>query len=175
VSHVLVPLNPLAYGHGIAHVVSVHDAVEGPLPASRDGRAPLELGPLLGWQLHFPWAKNPLPMNGGHGNRYAHAAAARNCRMTSYFLARQLPRLERIRVQLVWEVVTRGTRDEDNLGDLAKRVVDGLRDDPAKDLRSVVVDDTPDYVVREMHRIHYAPRDARTRPRAHFRLHVWPA
>lgn len=165
VSQILIPLDRLAYGHGIAHVEAVH--------AAEQGDAALELGDLLGWQLHFPWPKNPLPMNGGYGNRYAHAAAARSTRASAYFLARQLPRLERIRVQLVWEVVTRGTRDEDNLGDLAKRLVDGLRDDPPRGLSSVVPDDTPEYVVREHPRINYAPR-SQDRPNAHFRLHVWP-
>jgi hypothetical protein len=131
------------------------------------------LGALLGWQFHLPYETNPLPMNGGRGNHYAHAAQAKKVRETAYWLATQVPRQERIRVQLVQHVVSRRTRDADNLGELAKRLVDGLRDDKRRGVTSIVPDDDERYIERLHPAIVEHERSPET-PRAYFRLHVWP-
>jgi hypothetical protein len=123
------------------------------------------------YELHLPWSTNPIPMNGGRGSPFAHARKVRDARATAHFLATQLPRLDRIRVELVQYVTTRRVRDEDNLGALAKALVDGLRDDPKKGLRGIVPDDTRDYVERMAHRIEPAPEGMA----AHFRLRIWTA
>ncbi len=126
---------------------------------------------LAGWMLHLPWAKNPLPMTRS-GSREGWRAKARSAAMVRdtalQIVQGRIPRQERIRVRLDWEVIDRRTRDEDNLADAAKRLVDGIR------RAGVVDDDSRRYVIREMNEIHYAAPSA-LRQAAFMRFWIWVA
>jgi hypothetical protein len=126
---------------------------------------------LAGWMLHLPWAKNPLPMNRS-GSREGWRAKARSAAMVRdtalQIVQGRIPRQERIRVRLDWEVIDRRTRDEDNLADAAKRLVDGIR------RAGVVDDDSRRYVIREMNEIHYGAASP-ARPAAFMRFWIWVA
>lgn len=54
------------------------------------------------WRLYFEWPNNPLPMNGGRGNRYRQAATVRWVRDLAVWRARaaKIPKMARVRVQL---------------------------------------------------------------------------
>lgn len=122
---------------------------------------------LAGWMLHLPWAKNPAPMNrsGARGGWRTAARQAATVRDVAYQLALgAIPQQPRIRVRLDWHVVTRRTRDEDNLVRCMKHLVDGLK------LAGVVVDDDRTYVLRDMPEIHY--RAAADGGYPHMRLYV---
>lgn len=122
---------------------------------------------LAGWMLHLPWAKNPAPMNrsGARGGWRDAAHQARTVRDVAYSLALgRIPLQSRIRVLLHWHVVTKRTRDEDNLVRCMKHLVDGLK------LAGVVVDDDRTYVLRDMPEIHHRPTSAGGY--AHMRLYV---
>jgi hypothetical protein len=149
---------------------------------------PLPVGEPIGWVLHLPYETNPLPMNGSHGHWRSSAAKKREARETAFLLTRgSIPRQERIRVRLDWEVLTRGDRDEDNLGVFFKALVDGLRDWQPKWskksglpkpplLPNLVPTDTREYVLREHPRINYASKaDRPPGVKPHFRLLIWPA
>lgn len=91
------------------------------------------------WVLDFPYATNPVPMNGPRGNPRAHARKIKDVRKRTgnrVFLA-DIPRLDFCQVQLVWYVTTWGRRDAENLGYLLKAMCDGVVD------AGVVVDDVP--------------------------------
>lgn len=92
------------------------------------------------WILHFPWAKNPLPLNGSHGGWRRHATMAKAIRRQGFVGAHQakIPALGRCRAQLTWWVTTTRVRDVDNLADLEKRLFDALVD------AGVVTDDRPE-------------------------------
>lgn len=170
---VLVPTNALAAGPLTPHVLRVHAALHGTLP----GTIPIGVGDVLGWQLHLPWEVDPLPMN-GRKNRWAVASAVRDARTTVEWLSTQIPRQERIRVELVQHVTDRRDRDPDNLSHTFKAVVDGLRDDRRRNRTGIVADDTPRYVDRLHPRIEYHKPDGPRRDlpiKGWFRLHVWPA
>lgn len=122
---------------------------------------------LVGWALHLPWAKNPAPMNrsGSRGGWRDAARQSRTVRDVAFTLARaHIPRQHRIRVMLHWHVVTKRTRDEDNLVRCMKHLVDGLR------LAGVVDDDDRTYVLRDMPEIVHRP--AADGGYAHMRLYV---
>lgn len=138
---------------------------------------------VIGWQLHLPWAQNPLPANrpsgGSHWSRSS--GKIREVRDTARLLtARSLPRMDRIRVRLDWMVCSVRTRDVDNLWPLAKALVDGLRDQKIKQgttsvlHRGIVPDDDERYVIRESPQIVSFEKSPQ-RPTAYFRLHIWPA
>ena len=121
-----------------------------------------------GWMLWLPYATNPVPMNrnGSRKGWRAEAAKVAAVRSTAEVLAHnRIPRQDRIRVRLDWEVTTRRTRDEDNLVKCMKHLVDGLRS------AGVVVDDTREYVERLMPEINLAP--AGPSRQAHMRLWIW--
>jgi Holliday junction resolvase RusA-like endonuclease len=115
--------------------------------------------------LVFAWEKNPLPMNGGRRHWRTHSAAVRQVRNTSAWLAalavnwadRPLPR---VRVHLTQYVSDARKRDADNLGQLAKAVVDGLT------TAGVIADDNDEIVTR----VH--PSIVRTDGPAHFELTI---
>lgn len=100
------------------------------------------------WILYFNWEKNPLPMN-GTGSRGAHwaktARQTRWVRTRSEYIARlaKIPPLGRCRVLLTWWVALDRVRDPDNLGQLEKRLFDGLVD------AGVVVDDKPELMTKD--------------------------
>lgn len=126
---------------------------------------PLELA---GWAMHLPWSSNPLPANARYAHRSVEWRAIAKVRETARVLAlRRIPPQDRIRVRLDWEVVTKRTRDEDNLWKCAKALVDGIR------LAGVVPDDDRRFVLRDTPGIRYAPADPTTRPAAFMRLWIF--
>jgi hypothetical protein len=99
------------------------------------------------WLLHFPYLKNPIPANGGHGGHWGQRAQwIRRIRETTAILARYagIPELDRVSVQLTWWVKDHRTRDADNLAPLEKPMFDGLAT-ARRDLASarIVPDDSP--------------------------------
>jgi len=115
--------------------------------------------------LVFAWPTNPLPMNGGRGHWRTHGRKVRDVRETSTWLAalavpwvaRPLPK---VRVHLTQYVTDARKRDADNLGQLAKAVVDGLT-------RAGVIADDNDQIVTRVH-----PTITRTDGPAHFELTI---
>lgn len=92
------------------------------------------------WVIDFAWSKNPIPMNGQHGNPRAHARRVRYVRTISRRFAdiAGIPPLGRCRVHLTWYVLDARRRDPVNLSYTLKALQDGLVD------AGVVPDDTPD-------------------------------
>lgn len=101
------------------------------------------------WLLDFPWAQNPVPMNGSRGGHYTHAKKVKLARTIAYRSATfaGIPPLKHCRVQLTWYVTTAGRRDPNNLATLLKALQDGIVD------AGVVPDDTPDLMDTVMSRI----------------------
>ncbi|WP_221585581.1 hypothetical protein [Microbacterium sp. G2-8] len=106
------------------------------------------------WILRFAWPTNPLPMNGGRGNRWqAKAAEERRVRNQVYVqaMAARIPEMDRCRALVTWWVATKHVRDPDNLGRLEKRMFDGL-------VRAEVVeDDRPELMVKPRGEIRHIP------------------
>src|SRR5690606_6995660 len=65
------------------------------------------------WMLWWGWAKNPLPMNGGHGHWRAVKREEKDVRDAAVLRIRTagIPRAGRVRAQVTWWVETRGVRD----------------------------------------------------------------
>lgn len=161
--------------NNVAHVIKLREKVPHIEVSHRDPDGHLRLAhqftinePVIGWVLHLPWERDPLPMN-NRLHRHAKTAQIRMIRETAFQLARsaRIPNQDRIRTRLDWEVIDKRTRDEDNLSYTYKSLVDGLR------LAGVIHDDNRRYILREMPEIHYAPRSPE-RPRAFMRLHIQP-
>jgi hypothetical protein len=91
------------------------------------------------WVLYFPWRTNPLPMNGGRGGWRAHARKVRTIKDQVRYSIRsaKIPTLGRCEASLTWWVPDNHVRDNDNLGELEKRMFDALV------LEHVVADDKP--------------------------------
>jgi hypothetical protein len=177
-------------GPGMPHLIEHYDAVtEHRLAGTSAIGARTPAGVPTAWELHLPWSSNPIPMNGSHGHwsssRKKVAGVRDTARALTYRPARQplpgLPttgirRLEHVHARLVWEVVDRTHRDEDNLGRTAKALVDGLRDLRMPGTNHVALgiieDDTPDYITRHHARIRYEKRSPE-RPAAFMRLRLW--
>lgn len=101
------------------------------------------------WIVYFPWSRNPLPMNGGHGHWRTHhrmVASVLNLAVVTIRQAR-IPALGRCAAGVTWWVTDRRIRDEDNLADLEKRLFDAI-------VRAgVVADDRPELMVKHRGRI----------------------
>lgn len=125
---------------------------------------------LVGWALHLPWERNPIPANKPSGkSHWTHTyRATAPVRQVGFTLARaaKIGLQPRIRVRLDWEVTDRRVRDEDNLVPPMKALVDGIR------TAGVVPDDDRRFVLRDMPQIRYAPKSD-TRPHAFMRLWIW--
>lgn len=108
--------------------------------------------------IRLPWSVPPVKPNGGHGNRYAHAAKVKNTRQTMGLLARKagIPWLGRCDVQLTWFVPDRIKRDADNLAWTLKPLCDALAGTRPGD-HKIVDDDTPALMVKHMPTIIYRP------------------
>lgn len=158
-----------------AYVSSLHQPLIRELVTGRDPDgspllAPRTAGPELGWLIHLPYEKNPIPANKASGkSHWSHTAKAVGAvRETAFLLARRhLTPQPKIRVRLDWEVLTRTVRDEDNLVPCMKALVDGIRS------AGIIPDDDRRYCSRVMPEIHYAPKSP-TRPLAHMLLWVLP-
>lgn len=111
------------------------------------------------WTLVLPWDAPPVKPNGGHGNVYAHAAKVKAARTAAGVLARNagIPAMGRCRVELVWQVPDRRKRDADNLVWTLKPLCDALSSSRQPHDHRIVPDDTPEFMVKEMPRIVYAP------------------
>lgn len=104
--------------------------------------------------LHFPWEKNPLPMNGSRGSAWRKAAREeRQVRDVATLRIRsaRIPAAERVRAQVTWWVMTRTVRDPDNLARLEKRLFDAI-------VRAgVVADDRPELMDKPRAEIRHIP------------------
>lgn len=101
--------------------------------------------------LTFPLlARPPLTAN-QRLHHFAKARITRDLREATASLARHagIPPLGRCEVSLTWYVKDRRRRDADNIVPTLKAMCDGLVD------AGVVVDDTPDLMVKHMPRIEY--------------------
>ncbi|WP_449408038.1 hypothetical protein [Microbacterium maritypicum] len=96
------------------------------------------------WIIHYPWATNPLPLNGSHGHPHAYHRKARAIRDHGYrgIQHAHIPPLGRCTAQLTWWVSRDRVRDQDNLADLEKRLFDALV------LAKVVEDDRPELMAK---------------------------
>lgn len=169
----LIPVNRIAAAPLTPHVLELRP-IAGSAGHGVPGRSLVDP---LGWQLHLPYERDPMPMN-GRVNRFKHASSVRTVRETANWLATQIPRQDRIRVELVQHVTDRKDRDPDNLAHTYKALIDGLRDDKRRGQTGIVADDTPAYVDRLMPRIepHKLPGLQRELLLSGWmRLHVWPA
>lgn len=99
--------------------------------------------------LRFEYSTKPIDLNGSRGSHRAHARKVREVKDEAAWRARaaRLPHMDRIQVGLFWFVRTGGRRDSDNLGAVAKAMVDGLV------LAGVISDDNDDIVERHQPRI----------------------
>lgn len=123
------------------------------------GQSTTEMTDPRRWTINLPWSTPPVKPNGGHGNIHAHAAKVKRARQTMGLLARnaRLPAMARCRVELVWYVPDRVHRDADNLVWTLKPLCDALSSSRRPWDYQVVPDDTPEFMVKLMPRIVYAP------------------
>jgi len=92
------------------------------------------------WTLYFPYATNPLSLNGPRGRHYLKNQWVKRVRNETIAYIRQagIPPLGRARAGLIWFVLTSNRRDVDNLAPLEKVMFDAM-------VRAgLVPDDTPD-------------------------------
>ena len=80
------------------------------------------------YRLYFPWARNPLPANDGHGHWRARAAKEKSVREATELriLTAKVPHMDYLRAQVTWWVNDRRIRDADNLGPIEKRMFDAI-------------------------------------------------
>lgn len=107
----------------------------------------------LVFDLDFTYRRPPLTANKKPHWR-ERARLTRQTRTDAIFLARaaRIPDLGRIHVSLIWYVADRRRRDGgENVAPTLKPMIDGLVD------AGVVIDDTPDLVIRDMPVIEYRP------------------
>ena len=108
----------------------------------------------------IPWTKPPLTLN--QRLHWAEKARlTREVRSLATQLARDIPFMEAVSVELVWVVNNRRRRDADNAVLTLKALCDGLVD------ADVVADDTPDMMHKHMPVIRYEPGST-----AHFELRI---
>jgi crossover junction endodeoxyribonuclease RusA len=100
--------------------------------------------------LVFDWPSPPLTANQRHHWRKK-ADITRKVRAASARAARDVPFYDKIRVGLTWVVRTHHRRDVDNTVPTLKALCDGLVD------ADIVPDDTPEFMVKTMPEIRYAP------------------
>lgn len=109
--------------------------------------------------LELPYDRPPkgLQANGGHGNRFSHAADTKRVRAAVTRLATEaaIPQCAHLTVQLEWAPGDRRRRDADNLWPLLKVCCDALAKGPRKDWvgLELVPDDTPQYMTKHAPRI----------------------
>lgn len=118
--------------------------------------------------LRFPYEKKPIDTNGPRGSVHGHARKVREVRSLAGWLARQahVPAMDRAQIGLFWYVRTDRRRDSDNLGLVAKAMVDGLVD------AGILRDDNDDIVLRHQPKIMRV--DAEQHPAAWMELVIAP-
>jgi Holliday junction resolvase RusA-like endonuclease len=100
--------------------------------------------------LTFDWPRPPLTANQRlHWRKKADIT--RKVRRAATLLARDVPTLDKITVDLAWVVNTKHRRDVDNLVPTLKALCDGLVD------ADIVPDDTPEFMSKTMPTIRYEP------------------
>lgn len=102
----------------------------------------------------FEWQKAPLSLN-YRMHRMQAAKITKELRSLAHASARNVPEMERCRVELVWWVNSKHRRDEENIVPILKALCDGLVD------AEVVIDDVPQYMQKMMPAIRYIPRKVR--------------
>ena len=103
------------------------------------------------WLLWFPWARNPLPANNGHGHWRARATQEKKVReaVELRILTAKVPPMEYLRAQVTWWVSDRRIRDADNLGPIEKRMFDAI-------VRAgIIADDRPELMDKPRGRIRH--------------------
>ena len=103
------------------------------------------------WEFTFAYPKPPLSLN----YRMHHMQAAnltKRIREETRAKTRNIPEVERCRVELFWYVNTRVRRDDENPVPTLKAMCDALVDN------EIVPDDTHEFMVKMMPRIVYAPK-----------------
>lgn len=91
----------------------------------------------------LPWDRPPLTAN-QRLHWAVKAKLTKHIRVTAARLARDVPFLDRVEVELVWVVTDRRRRDAENPVPTLKALCDGLVD------ADVVPDDTPGFMVKRM-------------------------
>lgn len=99
----------------------------------------------------FQWTKAPLSLN-DRKHYMAKAKITAEMRSEMHARARHIPDLGKCEVRLVWVVNDRRRRDEENVVPVLKALCDGLVD------AEVVEDDTPEFMVKFMPEIRFAPK-----------------
>jgi hypothetical protein len=112
--------------------------------------------------FQFPWAKAPLSLN-YRLHKMAEAKVVKSIRGEMAERGRVLPTVGRCDVVLTWVVNDRRKRDEENIVPVLKALCDGLVD------AGVVPDDTPNFMVKHMPVIRFAPKREQV---AHFEFTV---
>lgn len=100
--------------------------------------------------LILDWPRPPLTANQRYHWRKK-ADITRKVRRAATLLARDVPSLDKITVELAWIVNTKHRRDVDNLVPTLKALADGLVD------ADIVPDDTPEFMQKVMPTIRYEP------------------
>lgn len=104
------------------------------------------------WLIPFEWTRPPISQN----DRFYWSKKSRltkQIRKATALAVAHIPPLKKCRVQLVWLVTDRRTRDADNPAPTYKAMCDGLVD------AGIVPDDTPDYMQKLMPVIHRVDRE----------------
>ena len=99
--------------------------------------------------LQFDYPRPPITANKSYHWR-AKAKLTKEIRQATKLLAHLIPALGKIHVSLVWVVKDHIRRDGgENVAPTLKPMIDGLVD------AGVVVDDSPQYVIRDMPKVQY--------------------
>lgn len=123
------------------------------------------------FELDLPWTAPPLSLNHKHRWR-AHAAKVKEVRHAACVLAKQarIGPCGKIRVTLNYRPRDRRVRDVENSVPTLKAACDGLVD------AGVVVDDAPEFMVKNMPVLHEASSTSGLKPRLWLVIEtVWDA
>lgn len=121
----------------------------------------------MSWMLTLPFERPP---KGLHANDRPHwrvkARATKDLRefVTMLCRSQNIPKMQRVSVQVIWVVPDRRKRDEDGPDPMAKAIFDAIGSDRGVSAR-LVEDDSPDFMSKPRPLIEYRPGEP-----AHFEI-----
>lgn len=109
------------------------------------------------WVIELPYSRPPKGLSANDRYHWAvkakHTARVRQ-QVKGLAEAQSIPRVGRVRVEIVWVVNDRRRRDADNAAPFAKAIFDGLAADKGVSAH-IVPDDAPEFMTKLMPRIEY--------------------
>lgn len=121
------------------------------------------------WVIELPYERPPKGLHANYRDHWrAKARSTKEVRELVTVLCRvaQIPKLQRVSVQVVWVVPTKHKRDEDGPDPLCKVIYDAIGSDRGVSAR-IVQDDTKEFMDKPRLVIEHRPGEL-----AHFRVEI---